>query len=71
MTAHIGKCFLSQPQVCKHIFHACHRIMIWFIASDREKYNFSCVTCSAIWGLLDKDYDLRASYELMNTGRIL
>ena len=25
------------------------------------------VTCYAIWGLLDKDDDLRASYELLNT----
>ena len=24
------------------------------------------VTCSVIWGLLDKDDDLRASHELMN-----
>ena len=29
------------------------------------------VTCSAIWGLLDKDDDLRASHELLNTERIL
>ena len=30
----------------------------------------SFVTCSAIWGLLDKDGDLRASHELLNTERI-
>ena len=29
------------------------------------------VNCSAIWGLLDKDDDLRASHELLNTERIL
>ena len=29
------------------------------------------VTCSAILGLLDRDEDLRASHELMNTERIL
>ena len=29
------------------------------------------VTCSAIWGLLGKDDDLRASHELLNTERIL
>ena len=29
------------------------------------------VICSAIWGLLDKDDDLRASHELLNTERIL
>ena len=29
------------------------------------------VTCSAILGLLDKDDDLRASHELLNTERIL
>ena len=28
------------------------------------------VTCSAIWGLRDKDDDLRASHELLNTVRI-
>ena len=26
------------------------------------------VTCSAIWGLLDRDVDLRARHELLNTG---
>ena len=25
------------------------------------------MTCSAIWGLLDKDDDLRVSHELLNT----
>ena len=29
------------------------------------------LTCSAIWGLLDKDDDLRTSHELLNTERIL
>ena len=29
------------------------------------------VTCSVIWGLLDKDDDLKASHELLNTERIL
>ena len=29
------------------------------------------MTCSAILGLLDKDDDLRASHELLNTERIL
>ena len=29
------------------------------------------VTCSAIWGLLDKDDDLKPSNELLNTERIL
>ena len=29
------------------------------------------LTCSVIWGLLDKDDDLRASHELLNTERIL
>ena len=29
------------------------------------------VTCSAIWGLLDKNDDLRASHELLNAERIL
>ena len=28
------------------------------------------VTCSAIWWLVDKDEDLRASHELLNTERI-
>ena len=27
--------------------------------------------CSAIWGLLDKDDDLRANHEVLNTERIL
>ena len=29
------------------------------------------MTCSTIWGLLDKYDDLRASHELLNTERIL
>ena len=29
------------------------------------------VNFNAIWGLLDKDDDLRASHELLNTERIL
>ena len=29
------------------------------------------VTCSAIWGLLDKHDDLRTSHELLNTERIV
>ena len=29
------------------------------------------LTCSAIWGLLDKDNDLRTSHEVLNTERIL
>ena len=30
----------------------------------RWQYPITFVTCSAIWGLLDKDDDLRASHEL-------
>ena len=29
------------------------------------------MTCSAIWGLLDKGNDLRASHELLNTKRVI
>ena len=44
-----------------------------------ERYSYSVfterdiiyVTCSAIWGLLDKDDDLRASHGLLNTERIV
>ena len=31
---------------------------------------YTYVTCSAIWGLLDADDDLRASHELLNTERM-
>ena len=31
---------------------------------------YTYVTCSAIWGLLDEDDDLRASHELLNTERV-
>ena len=34
-------------------------------------YLMHCRKCSAIWGLLDKDDDLRASHELLKTERIL
>ena len=34
-------------------------------------YMYINVTCSAIWGLLDKDDDLRVSHELYNTERTL
>ena len=29
------------------------------------------MTCSAVWGLLDKDDGLRASHELLNAERVL
>ena len=41
-----------------------------FVNVDQYDY-YIYVTCSAIWGLLDKDDDLRASYELLNTERFL
>ena len=34
------------------------------------KKGTSNVTCSAIWGLFDKDDELRVSHELLNTERI-
>ena len=48
----------------------------WEIFSRHNDYlmaYYVCVrimTCSAIWGLLDKDDDLRAGHELWNTERI-
>ena len=41
-----------------------YRISIWYVWSVY-------VTCSAILALLDKDDDLRARHELLNTERIL
>ena len=44
------------------------------VSGNRNYYHFCValyVTCSAIWGLLDKDDDLRASHELLNTERTL
>ena len=38
--------------------------------SAKREVNIN-VTCSAILGLFDKDNDVRASHELLNTERIL
>ena len=40
-------------------------------AASEDRKVCSFVTCSAILALLDKDDDLSASHELLNTERIL
>ena len=42
-----------------------------YIRGVRGILSWKNVTCSAIWGLLDTDDDLKASHELLNTERIL
>ena len=42
-----------------------------FLSSQAIYTHFTFVTCSAILALLDKDVDLRARHELLNTERIL
>ena len=39
--------------------------------AQKINVNVEIITCSAIWGLLDKDDDLRTSHDLLNTERIV
>ena len=58
---------------CHELLHRFLSFFWWFeqkTVLNLSIYITTFVTCSAIWGLLDEDDDLRASHDLLNTERI-
>ena len=64
---------MINSMLCMLFTHECRQTTIVgsITISGLQMLVYYSLTCSAIWGLLDKDHDLRASDELLNTERTL